>query len=54
VLSEDSRMLLRIICDAKPKTLTELAALSGRQVPNLSCTLRITTIQQTCYRELGT
>lgn len=41
VLSEDNRALLRIIQDAKPKTLTELAALSGRQVPNLSRTLRM-------------
>ena len=41
VLSEDNRALLRIIRDAKPKTLTELAALSGRQVPNLSRTLRM-------------
>lgn len=41
VLSEDNRVLLRIIRDAKPKTLTELAALSGRQVPNLSRTLRM-------------
>ena len=41
VLSEDNRALLHIICDAKPKTLTELAALSGRQVPNLSRTLQM-------------
>ena len=41
VLSEDNRMLLRVIRDAKPRTLTELAALSGRQVPNLSRTLRM-------------
>lgn len=41
VLSEDNRALLRIIKDARPKTLTELAALSGRQVPNLSRTLRM-------------
>ena len=41
VLSEDNRALLRIIREAKPKTLTELAALSGRQVPNLSRTLRM-------------
>ncbi len=41
VLSEDNRALLRLIRDAKPKTLTELAALSGRQVPNLSRTLRM-------------
>jgi predicted transcriptional regulator len=41
VLSEDNRALLHLIRDAKPKTLTELAALSGRQVPNLSRTLRM-------------
>ncbi len=41
VLSEDNRALLRVIRDAKPKTLTALAALSDRQVPNLSRTLRM-------------
>lgn len=41
VLSEDNRALLCLIRDAKPKTLTELAALSGRQVPNLSRTLKM-------------
>lgn len=41
VLSEDNQALLRVIRDAKPKTLTELATLSGRQVPNLSRTLRM-------------
>ena len=41
VLSEDNQALLRVIRDAKPKTLTELAMLSGRQVPNLSRTLRM-------------
>ena len=41
VLSEDNRALLCVIRDAKPKTLTELAALSGRQVPKLSRTLRM-------------
>lgn len=41
VLSEENRALLRVIRDAKPKTLTELAVLSGRQVPNLSRTLRM-------------
>lgn len=41
VLSEDNRALLRLIRQAKPKTMTELAALSGRQVPNLSRTLRM-------------
>lgn len=43
VLSEDNRELLRIIRDTKPKTLTELAALSGWQVPNLLRTLRMMT-----------
>jgi predicted transcriptional regulator len=41
VLSEDNQTLLRIIRDAKPKSLTELAELTGRQVPNLSRTLRM-------------
>lgn len=40
VLSEENQALLDLIDRAKPKTLTELAALSGRQVPNLSRTLR--------------
>jgi predicted transcriptional regulator len=41
VLSEDNRALLRTVYDRKPKSLTELAALTGRQVPNLSRTLRM-------------
>lgn len=41
VLSEDNQALLRLIHEAKPRTLTELATLSGRQVPNLSRTLRM-------------
>lgn len=41
VLSEENRALLRMISTAKPRTLTQLAALSGRQVPNLSRTLRM-------------
>lgn len=41
VLSEVNRALLRLIRQAKPKTMTELAMLSGRQVPNLSRTLRM-------------
>jgi predicted transcriptional regulator len=43
VLPEDNRALLRLIRKAKPKTktMTELAVLSGRQVPNLSRTLRM-------------
>lgn len=41
VLSEDNRALLRLIRQAKPKTMTELAAMSGRHVSNLSRTLRM-------------
>ena len=41
VLSEDNQAMLRIICDQRPKSLTELAELTGRQVPNLSRTLRM-------------
>lgn len=41
VLSEDNRALLRLISDQRPKSLTELAALSGRRVPNLSRSLRM-------------
>lgn len=41
VLSEDNRALLRIVRDRQPKSLTELAELTGRQVPNLSRTLRM-------------
>lgn len=41
VLSEDNQAMLRIICDQRPKSLTELAQLTGRQVPNLSRTLRM-------------
>lgn len=33
--------MLRIVHDRKPKSLTELAELTGRQVPNLSRTLRM-------------
>jgi predicted transcriptional regulator len=40
VLSDDNRRLLRLIHDKQPKSLTELAELSGRKVPNLSRTLR--------------
>ncbi|MDN5843506.1 MAG: MarR family transcriptional regulator [Alcaligenaceae bacterium] len=39
VLSDDNRRLLRLIHDKQPKSLTELAELSGRKVPNLSRTL---------------
>lgn len=41
VLSEDNQYLLRLIRDKRPKSLTELAELTGRQVPNLSRTLRM-------------
>ncbi len=41
VLSDENRALLRTIRDQKPKSLTELAELSGRKVPNLSRTLRM-------------
>lgn len=41
VLSDENRALLRLIRDQKPKSLTELAELSGRKVPNLSRTLRM-------------
>jgi len=41
VLSEDNRALLRTVHDRKPKSLTELAELTGRQLPNLSRTLRM-------------
>lgn len=40
VLSEDNRALLRVIHSAKPKSLTELAALTERKVPNLSRTVK--------------
>jgi predicted transcriptional regulator len=41
VLSEDNQSLLCLIHDRRPKSLTELAELTGRQVPNLSRTLRM-------------
>lgn len=41
VLSDDNRRLLRLIHEKKPKSLTELAELSGRKVPNLSRTLHL-------------
>ena len=41
VISEDNQTLLRLVCDQSPKSLTELAELTGRQVPNLSRTLRM-------------
>lgn len=41
VLSDDNRRLLRLIHEKHPKSLTALAELSGRKVPNLSRTLRL-------------
>jgi predicted transcriptional regulator len=41
VLSEDNQALLRLISERRPKSLTGLAELTGRQVPNLSRTLRM-------------
>jgi predicted transcriptional regulator len=41
VLSEDNRALLRTIRDQRPKSLTALAELTGRRVPNLSRSLRM-------------
>lgn len=40
VLSEDNRTLLRVIHEAKPRSLTELAELTGRKLPNLSRTIK--------------
>ena len=39
VLSEDNQALLRLIGERRPNSLTELAALSGRALSNLSRTL---------------
>lgn len=41
VLSEDNQSLLRLIRDRRPKSFTEQAEMTGRQVPNLSHTLRM-------------
>ncbi len=40
VLSEQNRGLLALIAEAKPESLQELEKLSGRQVSNLSRTLK--------------
>ena len=40
ILSDRNRALLRLIADAQPESLTELAALSGRAKSNLSRTLK--------------
>ena len=39
VLNEDNQALLRLIGERRPNSLTELAALSGRALSNLSRTL---------------
>ena len=39
ILSQRNQELLRLIAQKKPKSLTELATLSGRKKPNLSRTL---------------
>ncbi|MEB2620906.1 HVO_A0114 family putative DNA-binding protein [Pseudomonas sp. YuFO8] len=41
VLSDDNRALLRTIQHHRPRSLTELAEITGRKVPNLSRTLRM-------------
>lgn len=40
VLSNENIALLRLMDEQKPKTLTELADLSGRKISNLSVTLK--------------
>jgi predicted transcriptional regulator len=40
VLSDENRALLRLIQEQQPRTVMELAALSGRAASNLSRTLR--------------
>lgn len=40
VLSDENRVLLHLIRDRQPRTLQELAELSGRAASNLSRTLR--------------
>jgi predicted transcriptional regulator len=37
-LSEDNQVLMRLIRDKQPKSLTGLAKLTGKQVPDLSRT----------------
>ena len=41
VLSDDNQAPLRLIRDRRPKSLTTLAELTGRQVPNLSRSFRM-------------
>jgi len=40
ILSDGNRMLLRIIAETKPESLTELANATGREKSNLSRTLK--------------
>lgn len=40
VLSNENIALLRLIDTARPETISQLAELSGRQVSNLSTTLK--------------
>jgi len=40
VLSDKNRELLKIIAEQEPETLTELAAISGRELSNVSRTLK--------------
>ena len=40
VLSDENRQLLRVIRESEPRTVMELAQLSGRAASNLSRTLR--------------
>lgn len=40
VLSDENRQLLRVIHESEPRTVMELAQLSGRAASNLSRTLR--------------
>lgn len=41
VLSDENRQLLRLIRESEPRTVMELAQLSGRAASNLSRTLRM-------------
>ncbi len=40
VLSKENQQLLKVIAEQKPKSVTELAALTGRAVSNVSRTLK--------------
>lgn len=41
VLSDENQVLLQIITDKKPASISELAEMTGRQLSNLSRTLKI-------------